>query len=69
MFRKDDIVVRIWCPQKWRISEVRDSNYRVDQMCCVGRCTATFDKSWVDRDFVKVGEYAWYGEKKEEDDD
>lgn len=68
MFKKDDIVVQIGVLNKWRILEVRNSSYRVDQVCCSGHYTSTFDKSWVDHDFVKVGEYAWYGEKEEEDD-
>lgn len=71
MFREDDIVVQIGHSQKWRILvvQLKSMTYRVSSVNGVGHCTTTFDKEWVDRDFVKVGEYAWYGEIQEKDDD
>jgi hypothetical protein len=67
MFKPNDIVVEIGSTLKWRILEVRNANYRVEQVCCVGRYITTFDKEWVERDFVKVNVYHWaYGEDKDE---
>lgn len=65
MFRKNDIVVEIGHIFKWRILEVRQSNYRVEQVCCDGRYITSFDKEWVDRDFVRVNIYhPLYGEEQ-----
>ena len=68
MFKPNDIVVEIGKTPKWRILEVRKTNYRVEQVCCgKARYITTFDKVWVERDFVKVNIYhPFYGEDKDE---
>lgn len=71
MFKPNDIVVEIGKTLKWRILEVRENNYRVESIGNPrGHCISSFDKVWVERDFLKVNVYHWaYGEEQDDEQD
>ena len=63
-FHVNDVIVMIGRFVKWRMLEIRPDNYRVEEVCDTGRCVTTFDRTWVDSNFVKVGVFHWfYGER------
>lgn len=67
-FKKDDIIVQIGHPQKWRILEVQTlpMSYRVAIVNGVESCVTSFNTALAHMNFVKVG--VWDDERGEIDE-
>ena len=70
-FKPGDIIVQIGSPitRKFHVKKVQSTTYRVEEIQIRGVYVTSYDRDWVDRDFVKVGRYApFLGEMPEVDD-